>query len=223
MLYNPRLKQAFDAIDRSYAIIEFKTDGTILNANQNFLNAMGYTLDEIKGRHHRMFVNEEYANSEEYKEFWNRLKNGEYFVAEYQRFAKHGREVWIQASYNPIFNIFGKPSRVIKLATDITESKQKNSYYLGQIQAINKAQAVIEFEVDGTIVNANQNFLNAVVYTLDEIKGKHHRMFVSEQYAKSAEYGNFWTRLKNGEYFCAEYQRFGKMVKKFGSALVITR
>lgn len=199
-----------NAIDRSQAVIEFNMDGTIINANKNFLNTMGYSLDEIRGKHHRMFVDPQYAASTEYNNFWEHLRRGEYSVSEYQRFGKGGKEIWIQASYNPIMDTNGKPFKVVKFATDITAQKLKNADYAGQIEAIGKSQAVIEFNMDGTITNANQNFLNAVGYSLDEIQGKHHRMFVDPQYASGPEYNEFWEKLRRGEYSVSEYQRFGK-------------
>ncbi len=204
------LEAVIAAIGKSQAVIEFRVDGTIITANDNFLNAMGYTLDEIKGRHHRMFVDEAYAQSFEYREFWERLNRGEYQSAEYKRFGRGGREVWIQASYNPILDTHGRAVKVIKYASDITEQKVRNADFAGQIAAIGKSQAVIEFRMDGTIAKANDNFLNAVGYSFDEIKGKHHSMFVDDVYARSGEYREFWAKLNRGEYQAAEYKRFGK-------------
>ena len=198
------------AIRKSQAVIEFGMDGTILDANDNFLNALGYALEEIKGRHHSMFVEEAFRQSAEYKEFWTRLNRGEYQAAEYKRLGKGGKEVWIQASYNPILDLNGKPFKVVKYATDVTKQKQLNANYESQIAAIRKSQAVIEFGMDGTILDANDNFLNALGYALEEIKGRHHSMFVEEVFRQSAEYKEFWTRLNRGEYQAAEYKRLGK-------------
>src|SRR5579864_8268544 len=198
------------AIRKAQAVIEFKMDGTVADANDNFLKTLGYNLDEIKGRHHSMFVDEEYRRSADYKEFWAKLNRGEYQAAEYKRIGKGGREVWIQASYNPIFDLNGKPFKVVKYATDVTQEKLTNADYQGQIAAIRKAQAVIEFKMDGTIVDANNNFLKTLGYSLDEIKGKHHSMFVDEEYRRSAEYREFWAKLNRGEYQAAEYRRVGK-------------
>lgn len=197
------------AISKSQAVIEFEMNGTIVNANENFLNAVGYSLDEIKGQHHRMFVDDEERNSYEYKEFWEKLNKGEFQTAEYKRFGKGGKEIWIQASYNPIFDSSGKPFRVVKYATDITAQKLSNADYSGQISAISKSQAVIEFNMDGTIINANENFLQAVGYTLSEIKGQHHSMFVIEEEKNSIEYTQFWEKLNRGEFQAAEYKRIG--------------
>jgi methyl-accepting chemotaxis protein len=193
------------AISKSQAVIEFEMDGTIVNANENFLNAIGYSLGEIKGKHHGMFVEDAYRNSADYREFWAKLGRGEYQTGEYKRIAKGGREVWIQASYNPILDAEGKPFKVVKYATDITAQKINNADYAGQISAIGKSQAVIEFRV-----NANENFLKTMGYSLDEIKGKHHGMFADDAYRASAEYREFWAKLNRGEYQAGEYRRIGK-------------
>jgi methyl-accepting chemotaxis protein len=198
------------AIDRSQAVIEFKMDGTIVTANQNFLDAMGYRLDEIQGKHHRMFMPPELHGSSEYQAFWAGLNRGEFQAAEYKRIAKGGREVWIQASYNPILDGAGKPVKVIKFATDITEKKIRSMEDAGKIAAIGRAQAVIEFDLDGTIITANQNFLTTLGYQLEEIRGKHHSMFVSPEERGSAAYREFWAKLGRGEFQSAEYKRFGK-------------
>jgi len=198
------------AIGKSQATIEFEMDGTIVTANANFLNAFGYTLDEVKGKHHSIFVDEAYRRSSEYREFWAKLNRGEYQAAEYKRIGKGGKEVWIQGSYNPIPDSNGKPFKVVKYATDVTEQKLINADYQGQIAAIGKSQATIEFKMDGTIVTANANFLNALGYTLDEVKGKHHSIFVDEAYRQSSEYREFWAKLNRGEYQAAEYKRIGK-------------
>ncbi|MFI4892672.1 MAG: methyl-accepting chemotaxis protein [Phycisphaerales bacterium JB058] len=204
------LKGMSDAINRSQAVIEFTPDGTILTANDNFLNAVGYTLDQIKGKHHRMFCEQSYTSSPEYAAFWQRLQNGQYDAGEYKRFNSQGDAIWIQASYNPVFDTNGKVVKVVKFATDITEQKIKNADYQGQIDAIGKSQAVIEFDMDGTIRWANENFLKTVGYTLDEIKGKHHSMFAEATYATSPEYAAFWQRLNEGQFDSGEYKRFGK-------------
>ncbi len=198
------------ALDRSQAVIEFKPDGTILTANQNFLGAVDYSLEEIQGQHHRMFVEPEYARSAEYAQFWKTLQSGKFEVAEYKRFGKGGKEIWIQASYNPILDRKGRVVKVVKFATDITADKLKNADYQGQLAAISKSQAVIEFNLDGTIITANPNFLGAVGYELGEIQGKHHSMFVDTAYKNSGEYREFWEKLRRGEYQAAEYKRYGK-------------
>ncbi len=199
-----------NVLNFAQAIIEFAPDGTILTANQNFLDAMGYTLDEIKGKHHSLFVDKDYAKSPDYKAFWERLANGEHFTDEFRRFGKGGKEIWIQASYNPVPDKSGHVCKVVKFATDITDARRERTYYQGQIEAIGKAQAVIEFEPDGTIITANQNFLDAVGYTLDEIKGQHHRIFVDPAEAQSKEYQELWDGLRHGEHRTGEFRRFGR-------------
>jgi len=204
------LRGKIAAIEKSQAVIEFELDGTIRTANENFLKAMGYTLDEIKGRHHSIFVDDAYRQSLEYKEFWVKLQRGEYLAGEYKRLGKGGREVWIQGAYNPILDRSGQPFKVVKYATDVTAQKLQESDYRGQIAAIGKSQAVIEFQLDGTILTANENFLKPMGYTLDEVKGRHHGMFVEDAYRQSAEYKEFWARLGRGEYQAGEYKRLGK-------------
>jgi methyl-accepting chemotaxis protein len=198
------------AIGKSQAVIEFNLDGTIITANQNFLSALGYSLEEIKGKHHRMFVEPAVRDSNDYREFWARLNRGEFQAAQYKRIAKGGREVWIQASYNPILDAKGKPVKVIKFATDITAQKIQGMEDAGKIAAISRGQAVIEFNMDGTIITANDNFLNAMGYSLPEVQGKHHSMFVVPADRDSAAYREFWATLNRGAYQAAEYKRAGK-------------
>ncbi len=147
------------AISKSQAVIHFDLDGNILDANDNFLATVGYQLDDIKGRHHSMFACADYAQSADYKQFWAKLRNGHFDAGEYKRLGKNGREIWIQASYNPIFDMNGKPFKVVKYATDITQQRLRNADTQGQLDAIGKAQAVIHFNLDGTITDANEYFL----------------------------------------------------------------
>jgi len=198
------------ALDRSQAIIEFKMDGTIITANANFLSAMGYTLDEIRGRHHSMFVEPGFKESAEYREFWAKLNRGEYQAAQYKRIGKGGKEVWIEASYNPILGAGGKPYKVVKYATDVSKQKTVYADLNGKVDAIGRSQAVIEFDLDGTVITANENFLHVMGYRLDEIQGKHHSIFVEPGFKESAEYRQFWEKLRRGEYQAAQYKRIGK-------------
>jgi len=209
-LANADYQSQIAAISKSQATIEFNMDGTIVTANDNFLKTMGYSLDEVKGKNHSMFVDDAYRQSGEYREFWAKLNRGEYQAAEFKRIGKGGKEVWIQASYNPILDINGKPVKVVKYATDITQQKLVNADYQGQIAAIGKSQATVEFNMDGTIVNANDNFLKTMGYSLDEVKGKNHSMFVDDAYRQSGEYREFWAKLNRGEYQAAEFKRIGK-------------
>ncbi|MGH8504755.1 MAG: methyl-accepting chemotaxis protein [Stenotrophobium sp.] len=204
------LESQLAAIGKSQAVIEFTPDGKIIHANDNFLNALGYTLDEVKGQHHGIFVEATYRASAEYHLFWEKLGRGEYESGQFKRIGKGGKEIWIQASYNPILDQSGKTCKVVKLATDITAQKLRNADFEGQLEAIGKAQAVIEFTLDGKIVHANENFLSVLGYTLDEVKGQHHSIFVESAYRASAEYRLFWEKLGRGEYHSGQFKRIGK-------------
>jgi methyl-accepting chemotaxis protein len=204
------LRAELKAVNASQAVIEFKMDGTIVSANANFLRTMGYAFHEIEGRHHKMFVEEAYSMSTEYREFWASLNRGEAQTSEYKRLGKGGKEVWIQGSYCPVIGDDGVPFKVVKYATEVTEQKLHNLNVEGQLTAINKAQAVIEFDLQGTILTANANFLQTVGYSLAEIQGKQHRMFAEEAYAASDAYRQFWAKLNRGEFDAGEYRRLGK-------------
>ena len=200
----------YQALDRVQAIIEFDLDGTVVSANENFLSIFGYELDEVVGKHHRMFCDPDYVESDAYAGFWEKLGRGECHAAEFKRLAKGGREIWLRASYNPVFDKDGKPVRVVKFATDVTASKLQIAEFEGKIRAIERAQAVIEFELDGTVITANENFLRIFGYSLDEIVGKHHRIFCDPGYAESLEYAQFWQKLGRGEYDADEFKRINK-------------
>jgi methyl-accepting chemotaxis protein len=203
-----------DAINRSQAVIEFSTDGTITTANNLFLKIMGYTLAEIQGQHHSLFVDPAERGSVEYRGFWERLGTGTYQSGEFRRFTKTGLPVWLQATYTPILDMAGKPFKVVKFASDITAEKQANADLVGQIHAINKSQAVIEFALDGTILTANPNFLATFGYSLADIQGKHHRLFVDKDYAQSPDYKRFWEELGRGDVKTANFLRYGKNGRK---------
>ncbi len=201
-------KGQIDAISKAQAVVEFTLDGHVMTANENFLKVMGYSLNEIKGQPASMFADQ--AQTSEYKRLWEKLSRGEYETGQYKRIGKGGREVWVQASYNPILDLNGRPMKVVEYATDITEQKLANANFEGQIAAINRAQAVIEFGMDGKVLTANDNFLKTLGFTLDEIRGQHHSMFVEPAYRQSPEYRAFWERLGRGEYDAAQYKRIGK-------------
>jgi methyl-accepting chemotaxis protein len=208
-LFSNPASAKLEALDKAMAIIEFKLDGTIVTANQNFLKTVGYSLDEIKGRHHSMFVDPAYGASAEYKDFWAALNRGEHKLAEFKRYGKGGREIWLEASYNPILS-GDKPVSVIKFATDITHAKGECADMRSKIEAIGRAQAVIEFTLDGVILDANKNFTDTVGYSLDEIVGKHHRIFMEPAEAASEEYHQFWKSLHDGKFQAGLYKRVGK-------------
>ncbi len=188
------------ALARSRAVIEFEIDGTILAANDNFCAATGYSLDEIVGQHHRLFCGDELVASEEYSDFWRALADGKFQEGEFRRVTKAGEELWLRASYNPILDSEGRAARIVKVASDITFEKQAALVTGAKLAALDRSQAVIEFEIDGTIITANESFCAATGYALDEIVGKHHRMFCSDEFARSPEYGELWQGLARGEY-----------------------
>jgi methyl-accepting chemotaxis protein len=202
------------AINENFATIEFTPDGTIIEANDLFLKALGYELEEIQQHHHKMFCSDETVEDLSYKRFWKDLSEGIPQNGEFQRFKKDGSPIWITASYTPIKNEKGDVVRVVKFAQDSTEQKLKNADFEGQLDAIDKSQAVIEFNLDGIIMNANKNFLDTLGYTSDEILGQHHRIFCEESYAKSPDYQDFWKKLNRGEFDSGEYKRLGKNGKE---------
>lgn len=205
-------KDVLEAIDAAQAVIEFDLNGHILHANANFLNLMGYSLQEVKGQHHKMFVDKREAGSRAYSDFWRNLASGEPQTAEFKRITKAGKEVWIQATYTPIKR-GGRVSKIVKFATDITAMVMARANEKSQIEAINRAQAVIEFDLDGNILNANSNFLTLVGYSLSEIQGQHHRIFVDPQEQSSIDYQNFWRSLREGQYITNDFKRFTKAGK----------
>lgn len=199
-----------DALDKSTAVIEFDLQGVILDANDAFLNVVGYTREELIGQNHNSLVDFEYSKSREYENFWKILRSGRHHKGEYQRKDKNGNDVWISASYNPILDSAGRPCRVIKYANDITKEKKLALDLRGKIEAINRSQAEIEFLPSGIILDANDNFLSVMGYSLDEIKDKHHSIFLTDQDKNSADYQVFWNHLRSGQFQSGEFRRLGK-------------
>lgn len=206
-------KAVLEAMGKSQAIIEFTLEGNIISANQNFCQAMGYEQSELIGQHHRLFVDPAEATSQAYLDFWARLGRGEFDRRQYKRLGKGGREVWIEASYNPVFR-GKKPYKVVKFATDITKAKLKSAEDAGKLDALSRAQAIIEFTPAGEILTANENFLTTLGYQLSEIQGKHHQMFCEQSYSSSESYRQFWARLGAGEFVADEFLRVGKGAKR---------
>ncbi|TCL92226.1 methyl-accepting chemotaxis sensory transducer with Pas/Pac sensor [Rhizobium sp. PP-WC-2G-219] len=198
-----------DALQRSQAIIEFKIDGTVITANANFCQTLGYELSEIVGKHHRMFVDPVEVTSPDYQAFWAKLARGEFDQRQYKRIGKAGKEVWIEASYNPVFHR-GRPVKVVKFATDITQQKLQAAEHAGKIAAISRAQAVIEFTPEGQVLAANDNFLTLLGYSASEIVGGHHAMFCEAAFVGSDEYRHFWSNLASGKLIADEFMRIGK-------------
>ncbi len=208
------LKALWAAVDRAAAVIEFDLQGRILTANQNFLDMTGYGLDELTGKPHGMLCEPAHAASPEYEDFWNRLRRGEFESGEFRRIGRDGRRITIQATYNPIFNAVGQPCKIVKIATDVTAAKRREAEFEGKVRAIDRALAVIEFDLQGRVLTANQNYLDMLGYRLEDIAGRRHSLFCDADYAASTEYARFWDRLRCGEYAAGTYLRFGKNGRK---------
>ena len=198
-----------DALSRSQAVIQFDLKGNILTANENFCRALGYELKEIVGKHHRIFCDAAHVESDAYRQFWARLGNGEYDSNTYKRIRKDGAEIWILATYNPVFR-GGKPYKVVKFATDITEARMRAAEDASKLAAISRSQAVIEFTPTGEILDANANFCDALGYDISEIRGKHHRLFCDPAYTQTQAYADFWKNLAEGNFASSEFVRYGK-------------
>lgn len=198
-----------NALSKSQAVIEFDLKGVILTANENFCRTLGYELSEILGKHHSMFVEPAFASTPEYRAFWSKLAAGNFDQQQYKRIGKGGREIWIEASYNPVIRR-GKPVKVVKIATDVTSQRVKTAEDASKMDALSRAQAIIEFTPGGEVITANQNFLSALGFSLSEIQGKHHSMFCEREYVASQEYKNFWQKLSQGEFIADEFTRIGQ-------------
>ncbi len=198
------------ALRKAMTFSVYAPDGTILLVNENFEKMLGYAPGELVGKNAGIFADEATRQTAAYKEAWTKLTRGEAQHGEAKRITRDGREIWLQCSYNPILDSDGAVKKILNYFVDVTQQKLLNADYQGQIAAISKALAIIEFNMDGTVISANDNFLRALGYTLDEIKGKHHSLFVEEAYRQSTDYTEFWTKLRRGEYQAAEYKRIGK-------------
>jgi len=198
------------ALERSMAVIEFSPDGKVLRANQNFLNTMGYREDQLAGLSHRNFCAPALVGSAEYRDFWDRLRAGQFVSGTFQRISGQGRHIWLEASYNPVLDEQGKVVKVVKYALDVTARVASDAEIRGRLAALDRAMAVIEFDLGGNILTANDNFLQTMNYSLAEIKGKHHRLFCEASLVNSSEYSDFWRRLNAGEFFSGQFKRLGK-------------
>ena len=209
-LRNADFEGTLRACDRSLAIVEFDLQGNVLTANANFLALMGYTLDQVQGQHHRIFCPKDHAASEAYRNFWEKLSRGEYDAAEYCRVTQDGREVFIRATYNPIFDLDGRPTKIIKFATDVTAERLATAQFESKFDAIDRSQAIIEFDLEGKVKSANENFLRLTGYSLREIIGQHHAIFCTADHIKSQAYRDFWVGLRKGEAQHGRFHRIGK-------------
>ena len=207
---NAQQASLLDAIERSMAVIEFDLQGNVLRANANFLETMGYRAEQVVGQPHRMFCTPAFVRSAEYNQLWTQLRNGQFQSGTFERVAGDGQSVWLEASYNPVRDDTGQVIKVVKYAMDVTPRLQAESEANAKLGAIDRAMAVIEFNLDGTIITANANFLQRMGYTLAQIQGKHHRLFCKPELANSSAYSEFWKRLNGGELFNGQFERIDK-------------
>jgi methyl-accepting chemotaxis protein len=198
------------AINRSMATIEFDLNGVVLSANDNFLAAMRYRREDVIGREHRMFCSAEEAQSAAYKQFWSRLRAGDFVSETFRRVAADGHTVWLEATYNPVKDESGKVLKVVKYALDVTERIEAEQYARSKLEAIDRAMAVIEFDLEGRILSANKNLLQLVGYSAAELIGKNHRQLCPSEVSNSSEYADFWRRLNKGEFFSGQFKRAGR-------------
>ncbi|WWF26634.1 PAS domain-containing methyl-accepting chemotaxis protein [Pseudomonas trivialis] len=201
------------AIGRSMAMIEFDPAGVILDANDNFCKAMGYSVEDIRGKHHRLFCEEAYTHTEAYATLWRDLARGEAISGTFMRLNKRGEEVWLEASYMPVLDDEQRVLSVIKVASDISARVHREHENQSLIDAIGRSMAVIEFTPQGQILNANDNFLGTVQYSLDEIVGQHHSLFCHREEVESPAYRAFWDSLNRGEYHSHRFERKNKYGK----------
>lgn len=194
-------------LDQSMAIIEFDSSGHVLKANDNFLATAGYSLKDIQGKHHKMFCAPEYSESSEYRQFWNTLRAGQVISGRFDRVGKDGELIWLEATYNPIKGPSGNVEKVVKFASDITSRVQEQETIKAKVDALSRSSAIIEFEPDGTIIDCNDNFLEAVGYRKEQIVGKHHSMFCDPALVESEEYKKLWEQLNEGKFSAGQFKR----------------
>jgi methyl-accepting chemotaxis protein len=199
-----------EAISRSMACIEFDLNGVVLTANDNFLNTMRYRSEQVVGKEHRMFCTADFGRSSEYSQLWARLRNGEFVSSTFQRVAGDGSTVWLEASYNPIKDVDGNVLKIIKYAMDVTQKVQAKHETDSKLAAIDRSMAVIEFDLSGNIIAANDNLLRVMGYNRQDLIGKNHMLLCPADVANSAEYKDFWRRLNKGEFFSGQFKRIGR-------------
>jgi methyl-accepting chemotaxis protein len=203
-------KGLISALERSMAVVEFDLNGKVLRANDNFLKILGYSASQLAGKSHRDFCLPALTSSPAYSQFWSDLKAGKFVSGTFKRVDANGRTLWLEASYNPVLDERGQVLKVVKYALDVTAQVEQDAATRSKLTAVDRAMAVIEFDLSGQVLDANANFLNVMGYTLAEIKGKHHRLFCEPALVSSHEYADFWRRLNNGEFFTGQFKRLGK-------------
>ncbi|MCF5746641.1 methyl-accepting chemotaxis protein [Pseudomonas tremae] len=204
------LKGLTNALEKSMAVVELGLDGKVLRANDKFLATMGYRAEELITKTHRDFCDPTLLRSREYTDLWTSLKAGKFISGTFKRLNKNGHSVWLEASYNPVVDAQGNVFKVVKYALDVTERVMLENETNSKLAAVDRAMAICEFEPNGNVITANNNFLNVMGYALAEIKGKHHRSFCEPTLANSPEYSEFWRKLNHGEFIGDQFKRLGK-------------
>ena len=213
-----QIHDVFIALDKSLAIIEFDRRGHVLSANQNFVDLFKYSMDEVLGAHHKIFCDQAYALTDEYRQFWDKLNQGQFFSGKFKRVNKQGKTVWLEATYNPVFNSVGTLQKIVKYASDITERVQMEMSNQSLINALNRSMGVIEFSLEGKILSANENFQNIMGYSASELINQHHSLLCQPSLVGTSEYEQFWERLRSGEFSSGVYSR----IKKDGSSIELS-
>nr|WP_046383375.1 PAS domain-containing methyl-accepting chemotaxis protein [Pseudomonas veronii] len=198
------------ALERSMAVVEFDLNGKVLRANDNFMKTLGYSSAQLAGKTHRDFCPSALTSGPAYAEFWQELRAGKFVSGTFKRVDAHGKIIWLEASYNPVLDERGQVVKVVKYALDVTRKVEQEAATRSKLAALDRAMAVIEFDLNGQVLDANENFLAVMGYSLTELKGKHHRMFCEPTQVNSPEYADFWRRLNNGEFFTGQFKRIGK-------------
>ncbi|MCX4191377.1 PAS domain-containing methyl-accepting chemotaxis protein [Methylophaga sp. OBS1] len=201
-------RQSLLALNEYIPLIEFSTDGNIISANELFLELMQYSLDELRGVHHRVFCTDDYSSSTEYESFWTDLALGEAKKGVFHRITKTGSDVWLDATYFPVKNDDGEVYKIIKIANDVTEEHEQLKHQSALVDALKRSLAFIEFDHTGRIIDANHNFCTVVGYNFDEIRGQEHRIFCPDEFIE--DYESFWRSLAAGEFKSGLFKRLDK-------------
>ena len=204
------LKGMMAGLDDSSLIAQFKLDGTIMSANQQFLQGFGYEAIDLVGKHHSVLVDAAKAESSEYLDLWNAVRGGHHQLQELKAQRKDGRVMWVRGIFGSIKDEDNRVTKLFCLVNDVTRPKIEEENKQRQLDHLNRTQAVVEFSNEGVCLSANANFCRTFGYTLSEIEGKHHSMFVEPFHRDSSEYRQFWRDLNNGEYKTAQVKRIGK-------------
>lgn len=195
------------ALNRASAVIMMTPEGEILSVNDIFSSLMGYAEQDIVGQHHRILCTADYAQSSAYGSFWSQLQRGEFVSGTFKRQNRQGKVVWLEASYSPVLDSAGRVEKVIKFAHDVTGQVEQAASQQAMVDAIERSMAVIEFDLNGHVLRVNDNFLQVMGYSSNQILGQHHRMFCASDYAASEEYQAFWRNLANGQYISGQFSR----------------